>query len=999
MAVLTVNGKSVSVDKNQKLLRFLRDELHLTSCKDGCSEGACGACTVLIDGRTVKACTVKTDELDGKQIVTVEGLSPFEQKLYTWAFGEAGAVQCGFCIPGMVMCAKGLLDRNPDPTEAEIRYAIRNNYCRCTGYVKIIEAFRLAARAKREGVVPEPKVSDWHVGNRVQRLDVEEKVLGYGKYPDDVYLDGMCYGSAVRSKYPRARVLSIDASAARALPGVVCVLTAQDVPGKNYVGHIVKDQPTLIPVGEITHYLGDSIALVCARDPDTLERAKKLVKVEYEVLPFVSSPEEAAAPGAPLVFENTQSNVQAYRHVSRGDATEAIRSAAHVITAHFNTPWTEHAFLEPECCVAYPLENGGVRLLTTDQSSHTTLHECSAMLGVPHEQCEVQNQLVGGGFGGKEDMTVQHHAALICYLARVPVKVKLTRAESLLIHPKRHTFDMDFSIGCDTDGRILGVKAKVVSDTGAFASLGGPVLERACTHAAGPYAYQNFEIEGTAYYTNNPPAGAFRGFGVTQTCFAIESLLNMMAEKIGISPWEIRWRNAIRPGGVLPNGQIVDESTGLAETLEAIKPAYDAALKNGDPVGLACAMKNAGVGVGLPDWGRVRLIVEDDDKIHIYSGASCIGQGLGTVLVQNVVTEAGVRREDVVYERSNTWIAPDSGDTSGSRQTTVTGEACLRASRKLKAALQAGKSLSDLRGQEFYGEYLAKTDPLGANVPNPVSHVAYGYATQLCVLDRQSGRVKKMVAAHDVGKAINPLSVEGQIEGGVVMSLGFALTERYGLNACKPTDKFGSLGLFRATETPEIHSIVVDKPGLKIAGGAIGIGEITAIPTAPAIAEAYYQWSHVRETALPLKNTPYARKTPEPVRLSGPGKRLVVRSGKECIGCLECVRACAQTYQKTDDAALAVLRILRTSKDAFRPVVCDQCGLCAIACPAGAITKNPKGVYTINKKLCIGCGLCAACCPRGVLVKTPELPTAAKCISCGLCVKQCPRDVLAIAEG
>ena len=687
-------------------------------------------------------------------------------------------------------------------------------------------------------------------------------MLGYGQYPDDVYVDGMCYGGAVRSAYARARVLAIDTSAAEALEGVVCVLTQKDIPGKINVGHLKKDQPTLIGVGEITHYLGDAVALVCARNQETLEAAKKLVQVEYEVLPAVHSPAEAAAPGAPLVFETDENNVQAYKHVSRGDAAGAIARSKYVLTEHFHTPWTEHAFLEPECCVALPLENGGVRLLTTDQSAHTTMHECAAMLGVDYEHCQVQNMLVGGGFGGKEDMSVQHHAALLAYVARVPVKVKLSRQESILVHPKRHSFDMDFTMGCDENGIIQGVKASVVSDTGAFASLGGPVLERACTHAAGPYAYENFEIEGYAYYTNNPPAGAFRGFGVTQTCFCTETLLNQMADLVGISPWEIRYRNAIRPGGVLPNGQIVDESTGLVETLEAIKPAYDAAVAAGDPVGIACAMKNAGVGVGIPDWGRCRLIVEDDGKVHIYSGASCIGQGLGTVLVQVVVTNTGLHRDDIVYERSNTWIAPDSGDTSGSRQTLVTGEATRRACGKLQKELRSGKTLQDLIGQEFYGEYLAKTDPLGADVPNPVSHVAYGYATQMCILDRETGRIKKMVAAHDVGKAVNPLSCEGQIEGGVVMSMGYALTEQYPINEdCKPTAKYGTLGLFRANQIPpEIQSIVVEKPGLSVAGGAIGIGEITSIPTAPAIADAYYRLDGERRLELPLVNTPYARK-------------------------------------------------------------------------------------------------------------------------------------------
>ena len=854
-----VNGCQVSTSKKQSLLRFLRDEMHLTSVKDGCSQGACGACTVLIDGETCKACVLQTDRLEGRSIITVDGLSKWEAEVYTYAYGEAGAVQCGFCIPGMVMCTKGLLDRNPDPTEEEIKYALRNNYCRCTGYVKIIAAVKLAAKIMRAGKIPAAGADDWLLGSRVHRLDVEEKVLGYGKYPDDYYLDGMCYGTALRSKYPRARVLSIDTTAAKALPGVIDVFTAADIPGENKIGHLKHDQYTMIPVGGLTHYLGDAIALVAAEDMETAEKAKKLIKVEYEVLPAVHNIQEAAAEGAPLVFDEETTNVQAYKHVSRGNAEEAISKAAHVISHHFETPWTEHAFLEPECAVAYIDDDGDVMIISTDQSAYCTLHESSLMLGTDKVKC--QNALVGGGFGGKEDMTVQHLAALITYLTRRPVKVRLTRAESLLIHPKRHHFEMDFTMGCDEEGHIMGVKAKVASDTGAFASLGGPVLERACTHAAGPYAYENFEIEGRAYYTNNPPAGAFRGFGVTQTCFATETLLNMMADEIGITPWEIRYRNAIRPGGVLPNGQIVDESTGLVETLEAVKEEYEAALAAGKPVGIACAMKNAGVGVGIPDWGRVKLIVEEDAKLHIYSGASCIGQGLGTVLVQMTVTNTDLTRDDIVYERSNTWIAPDSGTTSGSRQTMITGEACRRACEKLMEAKGSDKSLKDLIGQEFYGDYLAKTDPLGADVPNPVSHVAYGYATQVCILNEKTGKIDRMIAAHDVGKAVNPLSCEGQIEGGVVMSIGYAVREKYPIDEnCKPIEKYGSIGLIRAHEIPKIDAIVIDKPGLNVACGAIGIGEITSIPTAPAITDAYYRYDGSRRYVLPIDNTPYERK-------------------------------------------------------------------------------------------------------------------------------------------
>ena len=849
MAAFTVNGKPVSVEKNQKLIRFLRDELRLTSVKDGCSEGACGTCTVLIDGKPTRACIPQTDKLEGKSVLTVEGLSDFEKRVYTYAFGQAGAVQCGFCIPGMVICAKALLDGNQNPTREEAAFAIRNNICRCTGYVKIIDAILLAAELLRAGEVPEVP-TDWSLGARVPRVDVEEKVTGSGIYPDDVYMDGMLYASAVRSAYPRARVLAIHTEEAKALPGVVGVFTAADIPGNNKVGHLKKDWDTMIALGEITHYLGDAICIVAAEDMETLTRAKALVKVDYEELPMVRSPQEAMAENAPLVHR--EGNLLAHKHIQRGDPSAAIAKSKHVLKETFSTPWTEHAFLEPECAVAYP-DGDGVMILSTDQGAYDTQHETMGMLGLPAEKVKVRNCLVGGGFGGKEDVTVQHQAALVAYLTKRPVKVKFSRAESLLIHPKRHPMEMEFTLGCDENGIIQGVKAKVVADTGAYASLGGPVLERACTHAAGPYNYQNFEIDGWAWYTNNPPAGAFRGFGVTQTCFCIESLLNRMADVVGISPWEIRYRNAIRPGQELPNGQIVDDSTGLVETLEAVKPYYEKAKY----AGLACAMKNAGVGVGIPDTGRVRLTVEDG-KVHIYAGASCIGQGLGTVLTQMVCDQTGLSHENIVYERSNTYFAPDSGTTSGSRQTLFTGEACRRACEGLRAALENG-GLSSLNGQEFCGEYLGKTDPLGADVPNPVSHIAYGYATQVCILDEE-GKLKQIVAAHDVGRAVNPLSVEGQIEGGVVMSMGYALTERYPLADCKPTAKFGTLGLFRANQVPEIVPIIVEKEGLNVACGAIGIGEITSIPTAPAIADAYFRYDGKRRTALPLEGTPYAKK-------------------------------------------------------------------------------------------------------------------------------------------
>lgn len=846
---LHINGQIYETETDKKLIRYLRDDLRLTSVKDGCSEGACGTCTLIVDGKATRACIPMVSKMEGKKILTVEGLSQREKDVYGYAFAKAGAVQCGFCIPGMVMCAKALLDANPTPDRLEVIAAIRNNVCRCTGYKKIIEAILLSARILREGLPVKEEQGKVPVGMAMQRIDAREKVLGTGEYPDDVYLDGMIYASAVRSKYPRARVLAIHTEKARELQGVVGVFTANDIPGDIKVGHLKQDWDALIPVGGMTHYLGDAICLVAAESIEVLKEAKSLVEVDYEVQDGVFDPFEALKEGAPKVHES--GNILAHEHLIRGDAGQAIAGAKYKVTNHYETPWTEHAFLEPETAVAMPFDDG-VFIYSTDQGTYDTQHECSLMLGLPKEKIIVENKLVGGGFGGKEDVTVQHHAALVAYLTKRIVKVKLTRKESILIHPKRHPMWIDVTTACDEEGYLVGMKAKVVSDTGAYASLGGPVLQRACTHAAGPYNFQNIDIDGTAVYTNNPPAGAFRGFGVTQTCFASEMNLNQLAELVGISPWEIRYRNAIRPGQVLPNGQIADASTAVAETLEAVKDIYDS-----EPyAGIACAMKNAGVGVGLPDWGRCRLLVKRG-KVQIHTGASCIGQGLGSVLVQVLSETTGLTLDEIEYCRPNTSMAPDSGTTSGSRQTLVTGEAARRAALKLCEDLKE-HSLSGLEGKEYYGEYLAKTDKMGADVPNPVSHVAYGYATQLCALN-EDGTVKKMAAAHALGKAVNPLSVEGQIEGGVVMGMGFALTEKFPLEEGMPKAKFGTLGLFKADKVPELQSIIVEKPGIEEAYGAIGIGEITSIPTAPAIAGAYYRWNGKFQTQLPLEGTPYKK--------------------------------------------------------------------------------------------------------------------------------------------
>ena len=856
MYSFTVNGKLVETEKEVSLLRFLRDDLKLKSIKDGCSQGACGTCTIIIDGKATRACVMTTKRAQGMNIVTVEGLSDEEKEIFVYAFGAKGAVQCGFCIPGMVMSGKALVDKNPNPTEAEIKEAIKGNICRCTGYKKIIEAIDLVAQIKRgeKQIDKELEKGDsFGVGSNAFRIDVREKVLGYGEYCDDVEMDDMLHVSAVRSKYPRARILDIDFSEALAMDGVVAVYTAKDVPN-NKVGHLQQDWDVMIPKGEITRFVGDAICLVVAEREDILKKAKALVKVDYEVLEPVRNITEAMAKDAPNIHPN--GNLCQSRHVRRGDTEAAIKNSKYVITETFDTPFTEHAFLEPECAIAFRYKDG-VKIYSSDQSVFDTRKEVAIMFGWDPEKVVVENKLVGGGFGGKEDVTTQHISALCAYKLNRPVKAKFSRDESLAFHPKRHAMHGTFTLGCDENGIFTGLDCDIYFDTGAYASLCGPVLERACTHAVGPYCYQNHDIRGYGYYTNNPPAGAFRGFGVCQSEFALESVIDLLAEKVGISPWEIRYRNAIEPEKVLPNGQIADCSTALKETLEAVKPYYDKYYPN---VGLACAMKNAGVGVGLPDTGRARLKI-NDGKIEIYCGASDIGQGCATVFVQMVSESLGLPKSKIKNMGSNSEVDPDSGTTSGSRQTLISGEAIRRVSVEVKAALdEAGGDLDKLNGREFYAEYFEPTDKLGADVPFPKSHVAYAYATHLVVLDDE-GKVSKVIAAHDSGKVVNPISIQGQIEGGVLMSLGYALTEDFKLQDCMVKSKFGTLGLMRSVDIPEIQAIYVEKKELLgVAYGSKGIGEIATIPTAPAVQNAYYKRDGKLRPKLPMDDTYYSNK-------------------------------------------------------------------------------------------------------------------------------------------
>ncbi len=847
-----VNGKNYSVQEDKKLLTFLREDLHLTGTKDGCSEGVCGACTVLIDGIKTKSCVIPLSKIEGKSVLTIEGISTYEMEVYKHCFSECGAVQCGFCTPGMVLSAKSLLDSNLNPTSEDIKKAIRGNLCRCTGYKKIEEAILMSASFFREKIKVPDEEEKLTVNSRAKRIDAPEKIDGSGIYVDDIHIDGMLYGKPLYSKYPRAIINKINIEKALNHPNCIKVITVKDVPC-NKIGHIKQDWDVMMGEGDITRYVGNVLAVIVSDRYDKIDEIVSLIEVSYTELEPISSMEEALKENAPLIHPD--GNILRKAILTRGNAEKVIAESKYVITRTYETSWQDHGFMEVECCIAMP-EDDGLLIYTSSQSIYDVRRECANMLKIDKKKIHVKSTLVGGAFGGKEDMTVQPYAVLAAWILKKPVKVKYTRQESLNYHVKKHPMKMTFTTACDENGILTAMKGTVLADTGAYASLGSPVLERTCTHAAGPYNYQNVSIEGVSVYTNNVVSGAFRGFGVAQSCFATEMNINLLAEMVGIDPWEFRRRNAIKPNDVLPNGQIADSSTNLVGCLEAVKDIF----YSNKYTGIACAYKNSGTGMGGTDTGRVILSVEKG-LIHIRTSASCMGQGVAQMCLTEACMVTDLPQSLFVFEIPDTERTPDSGTSTASRQTVLTGEAVRRASESLKKELK-NSSIKELEGKEFYGEFSPITDPLGSEKTNPVSHVSYSYGVQLVILNDE-GKVEKVVSAFDVGKPINIQSVEGQIEGGTVMGLGFALTEKFKSEKSVPKSKFGTIGFMRSTDVPKMDVIlcnVEDKDRFEYSLGAKGCGELCMIPTAPACAGAYYKLDGCFRQELPLKNTPYNKK-------------------------------------------------------------------------------------------------------------------------------------------
>ncbi|MFA6093351.1 MAG: selenium-dependent xanthine dehydrogenase [Elusimicrobiota bacterium] len=845
-----LNGKpqEYSGDPEKSLLRHLRDELGVTSAKDGCSpQAACGCCTVEIDGKAVLACGAAMKRLEGAKVLTIEGLDAFEQEAFAEAFAQRGGAQCGFCIPGMVMRAHVLLKENPSPSREEIAHGLRHHLCRCTGYVKIIDSIELAAKAlrARTPVAAAKQTGRW--GTRLPKYDVRDVVLGKRPFVADLSEPGMLHAALKFSEHPRAKVLKIDASKALALDGVERVLLAKDIPGQRRVGLIVKDWPVLVAEGEETHYIGDVLAVAVAKDRDSARKAAKLIAVDYEVLTPVLDADSAMKPGAPLLHPG--GNILEVSQAKKGDVDKAFAQCSHIVEQTYTTQRIEHAFLETEACLAMP-EGQGLKVYSQSQGVYEDRKQLASLLDLPESEIRVIQVPNGGGFGGKEDLSVQGQTALAARLLKRPVKLAIDREESIRLHPKRHPLRMEYKLGCDKQGRLLALRARITGDSGAYASVGGKVLERACGHAAGAYDVPNVDIVATAVYTNNLPCGAMRGFGANQAVFAMESALDELCLLGSFDRWQIRWDNALAEGRSTATGQILGKDVGVRSCLEAVKDAF----KKARFAGLACGIKNCGIGNGMNDVGTAKIFVRSKDCVELYHGWTEMGQGVHTVAVQTFCEETGLPPE-IVSVRTDTADDSPCGMTTSSRATSLVGLAIIDACKVFNADLKK-KGLAALAGLTYPGRWVCdwSTKPNEDTHGKPVcTHYSYSYAAQAAILD-DKGEVAEIVAAHDAGKIVNRMLFEGQIEGSLHMGLGYALCEELELEDGRPKSfKLRDMNILRAHQMPKLTVIGVEVPDVHGPHGAKGVGEIGLVPTAGAVANAFCAFDGIRRRSLPLR--------------------------------------------------------------------------------------------------------------------------------------------------
>lgn len=921
---LAVNGieHDLEVAPDAKLADVLRQELGLTGTKIGCGDGQCGSCVVLVDGRAVRSCVYPVRRAAGRQVLTVEGLAaswgePDELHPLQRAFVDHGAVQCGFCTPGLLMAAAALWNKmvtdSSFVTDSEIKRALGRNACRCTGYASILRSVRSAVHEYQTGEpLPPIEIETMEplrvIGHSHLRPDAVAKVTGAAKFTDDYVFPGMLYGATLRAEYPHARILSIDTSQARALPGVHVVLTHAEVPGRNRHGLVYFDWPVLCD--DKVRYLGDAVAIVAADTPELARDALERIQVEYEPLLTVVSAEAAREPDTALVHEEWNptgggkaSNLLEHIKVRHGDVEKGFAEADVIIEREYRTPAYDHLFMEPECSICVPAgyddSHKKLTVYVGSQIPYADRDQTAAALGLPEDQVRIVGTLIGGGFGGKEDIMGQIHAALLAQASGRPVKILYDRAESLLAHPKRHATVIRMKTGATKDGRLTAVQAELVGDAGAYASISTKVLKRATTHATGPYDIAHAKVDCYAMYTNNPPAGAFRGFGVTQSAFAVESNMDILAHELGMDPFDLRRKNALRVGSTTATGQILRESVGLVDCMDWVRARVDEVSKLPAPEsqlaepkiawGWACAYKNTGFGGGAPDEAGAEVEVYADGTAEARASSADLGQGLTTVLAQITAEGLGLPINRVRVLLSDTDLTPDGGATTASRQTFVTGNATRLATQGIRERLSyvaaerwdvPPESIRFEDGELRTGEHSAAfgtavqwlieegreprlTYQYAAPATKPLGqggdmHFAFGFGAQAAqvAVDTKTGKVQvlRIIAAADGGRALNPQAFLGQVEGGIVMGIGTALTEEYVLEDGIPqTRRWKDYQTPLIGDMPEMDIHLAEHPTSTGPYGAKGIGELPSIPTAPALCNAIYQATGVRVYKLPVK--------------------------------------------------------------------------------------------------------------------------------------------------
>lgn len=849
MVTFKINGKEIHFEGNENisLLNFLRNDLDITSVKDGCSaQSACGACMVEIDGKAKLACVTKLAKLNGAEITTMEGMPENVKDILAKAFVEKGAVQCGFCTPGFLMRTKVLLQENPNPSKEEIKKALTLNLCRCTGYHKIIEAIEFAAKNINSKTNIELTKTDAKIGKKHPKYQAYETAIGKRKFVNDYKFEGMLHSALKFSDYPRAKVLSIDISKAEKLEGVIKIFTASDIPGSQRVGLIYQDWPMMIKIGETTRYIGDVIAGVVAKNEEIAKEAVDLIKIDYEIYKPITDIHEALSEKEKVHPDHD--NLLGNCVIKIGDAEETFKNSKYISSGIFQTQRIEHAFIEPESAIALPDGENKLILYSQSQGVYEDRKQVAKMLGIDEENVRVILVPNGGGFGGKEDMTVQGHVSLFAWILKRPVKLTLSREESITMHPKKHPIYMDIKVACDEKGKLTAVKLRAIGDTGAYASVGTKVMERVAGHCTGGMFVPVIDIEARSVYTNNIPCGALRGFGANQVSFAFEACLDELCFKGGFDRWQFRYDNALVDGLRTSTGQKL-KGVGIRESLLAVKEKFS----NAKYAGIATAIKNCGVGNGMPDFSDVIIEIIAENHVRLHHGWTEMGQGVHTVALQVLCEETGIN-PDFIEVMVDTKAGIKTGMTTSSRGTTLVGNAIIDACKVIKEDLKSNK-LKDLVGKQYKGSWICDwtTKPGDPNVKEHITHYSYGYATQVAIVD-DNGNVERIIAAHDAGKIFNPTMFEGQIQGSVHMGTGYALTEDLPMeNGYLLSKKLRDCGVLRAHETPEIDVIGIEVKDPVGPYGAKGIGEIGMIPTAAAIANALYMYDGVRRFKLPMK--------------------------------------------------------------------------------------------------------------------------------------------------